>query len=82
MLEEVILLDETFGVGALHINQACFNQLVRTSCNPVRGRTVSRTTVRGVVFEATILGWVMARSDHNAVCLISVAAIVIGEDCV
>ena len=80
MLEEVILLDETFGVGALHINQASFNQFIGTSGNPVRGRTVSRTTMRRVVFEATILGRVVAGGDHNSVSFVRVTTVVIGED--
>ena len=33
-----------------------------------------------VVFETTILRWVVAGSDHDAVGLVSVAAVVISED--
>ena len=38
--------------------------------------------MRRVVFEATILGRVVAGGDDDAVGFISVRAIVIGEDCV
>ena len=52
---------------ALHPIQTSAHILIRTGCDPVRSISISRTTIRRIVFKATITGRIMRRRNHNPI---------------
>src|ERR1700724_2840143 len=71
------------GCGEGYSFHACIvspQQLVGSVLHPARYVRVGGTAVCGVVLEATILGWVMRRRDHNAVREVLLAAAVVDEN--
>src|ERR1022692_5260625 len=65
---------------ALHVLQVSTDKRVRPGFDPAGGIDVRGSAVRRVVFEATIVGWIVRRRDHDAVGKSALAPAVVDEN--
>src|SRR5690606_11737716 len=66
--------------NALDASVACLEQFIGPVLNPAGDVGVGRAAVGRVVLEAAISGWIMGRSDDNAIGQPRGLASVVGQD--